>query len=596
MKSREKLYLDEDDEGMEVSEDELENAVMDLPSEEEEEFENGSEDSEFDSEPASDEASEMEDEDEAWGKSKKAFYSADGSKDDVADEAVEAKKMQKKKLSQLELADFVASTDTKKKKPAKLAAQKVIKLEVSSDEDQSEGEQEDLYADEAEVSNMTGDDLIDVLPEDEKLELLQRHEPEMRTFVTEFKKKVTEILKSVEPALEALKSTPSDKGLSFLQTKYQLLLGYCANIAFYLSLKVKGKSVDKHPVVERLVKYRLLIEKIKPMEAKFQYQIDKLLHASNASNANSTGMGSEKELAFKPNLNFVDKESGSDEEEEASGVYKAPKIAPVHFADSKNKTDKLEERQKLLASKSRLMADIQADMEDRPEEELIDPVYGKSHSTGMAKHRDAYEEDNFMRFNLSKKEQRKLEKLEKKPIDELEDLNDFFRDNDKGNKKASKLKGTGALTQLMGIKDSSVAKPANIGKDTKKRNSKSKDEDSELSDIEDDMGEDDFYKDAKKKKFNKASSGSGNKPVSYKPLSTVGADGSRPASYEMIKNKGLTPHRPKDVRNPRVHHRMKWEKAQKKIKSFKAVASTPKSGYSGESSGIRTNISRSVKF
>src|SRR5687767_12311752 len=43
-------------------------------------------------------------------------------------------------------------------------------------------------------------------------------------------------------------------------------------------------------------------------------------------------------------------------------------------------------------------------------------------------------------------------------------------------------------------------------------------------------------------------------------------DGSkRQINYQILKNKGLTPHRKKEQRNPRVKHRNKYEKAKKKI-------------------------------
>jgi U3 small nucleolar RNA-associated protein 3 len=77
---------------------------------------------------------------------------------------------------------------------------------------------------------------------------------------------------------------------------------------------------------------------------------------------------------------------------------------------------------------------------------------------------------------------------------------------------------------------------------------------------------------------------------------TVGEDGKRAVNYQILKNKGLTPHRNKDNRNSRVKKRKKYEKAQKKLKSVRAVYEQPKGAYEGEKTGIKKNLSKSVKF
>jgi U3 small nucleolar RNA-associated protein 3 len=71
----------------------------------------------------------------------------------------------------------------------------------------------------------------------------------------------------------------------------------------------------------------------------------------------------------------------------------------------------------------------------------------------------------------------------------------------------------------------------------------------------------------------------------------------RPASYEIIKNKGLTPHRAKANRNPRVKKR---EMFDKKVKARKGQVQDVIKGmagsYGGESTGIKANLSRSRKI
>ena len=70
---------------------------------------------------------------------------------------------------------------------------------------------------------------------------------------------------------------PTDKGLSFLEAKYHLLLNYCANIGFYVLLKAEGKPVKDHPVVDQLVRLRTLLEKLEPVEKKLKGHVDRLV-------------------------------------------------------------------------------------------------------------------------------------------------------------------------------------------------------------------------------------------------------------------------------------------------------------------------------
>ena len=67
------------------------------------------------------------------------------------------------------------------------------------------------------------------------------------------------------------------EGLSFLEVKNFLLLQYCMNLLFYLLLKTEGKAVHQHPVNSRLLEIRLFLDKIRPLDKKLHYQVEKLL-------------------------------------------------------------------------------------------------------------------------------------------------------------------------------------------------------------------------------------------------------------------------------------------------------------------------------
>lgn len=78
----------------------------------------------------------------------------------------------------------------------------------------------------------------------------------------------------------------------------------------------------------------------------------------------------------------------------------------------------------------------------------------------------------------------------------------------------------------------------------------------------------------------------------------VGADGKRKITYEIQKNKGLTTKRKKENRNGRVKKRNKYEKQMKKLTSMKAVykGGEGKTGYQGETTGIKTGLVKSIKL
>uniref|UniRef100_A0A673GTM4 Something about silencing protein 10-like n=1 Tax=Sinocyclocheilus rhinocerous TaxID=307959 RepID=A0A673GTM4_9TELE len=73
-------------------------------------------------------------------------------------------------------------------------------------------------------------------------------------------------------------------------------------------------------------------------------------------------------------------------------------------------------------------------------------------------------------------------------------------------------------------------------------------------------------------------------------------DAKRGITYQMSKNKGLTPKRKKTDRNPRVKHREKFRRAQIRRKGQVREVRREETRYSGEWSGIRAGVKRSIKL
>lgn len=224
----------------------------------------------------------------------------------------------------------------------------------------------------------------------------------------------------------------TSKGVSFLEVKYQVMLQYILQLAYFVHLKISGKQVENSPVIESLVELRVILDKMKPIENKLKYQIDKLVRAAvvettqkneeKAALTTSQAVAADP-LAFKPNpLNLLNKDNDDDEEDDdedtnAAGVYRPPKLAPVNYDENagrkSGKKERDDARMKEKASRSRLMKDLMTEMSENPEE--IGVFGGVNEGTGygdkidgIIAEKDRYEEDNYVRLAVTRKEKQRL--------------------------------------------------------------------------------------------------------------------------------------------------------------------------------------------
>lgn len=131
----------------------------------------------------------------------------------------------------------------------------------------------------------------------------------------------------------------TDQGLSFLEVKYNMLLSYLINLTYVVLRKCSGEQIEGDPCIDRLIEIRTVLEKIRPIDQKLKYQIDKLVKTA------VTGASADDPATFKANpLNLMDKQqednSESDSSDESdkekpekskSGLYVPPKLSAVHY-------------------------------------------------------------------------------------------------------------------------------------------------------------------------------------------------------------------------------------------------------------------------
>ncbi|KAJ8326584.1 hypothetical protein BDEG_24861 [Batrachochytrium dendrobatidis JEL423] len=268
--------------------------------------------------------------------------------------------------------------------------------------------------------------------------------------------KISEVRSRIAPLIENVKNgkTQTTHGVSLLEVRVHSLLSYITNLSYLSLLKLNGRSIQNHPVVDRLIELRTVLEKTKPLEQKLAYQIDKLVKAA-AMDEDGEKMAYDlgdddamikNPLSFKPNpsalLGASDKTDAQSKQskDELGGVYRPPRVAPMRYDDSSHaQHGRLSQQFKDKASRSRLLGDLQTEFDDRPEEVDAEGTgYGARGATitkedEKLREREEFEEENFIRLNLSKKDKRIERTMQTKGHlmrfqNEFQDLDADFRD------------------------------------------------------------------------------------------------------------------------------------------------------------------------
>ncbi|XP_031827034.1 UTP3 small subunit processome component Sas10 [Nomia melanderi] len=376
----------------------------------------------------------------AWGKKKKAYYSTDyvdpdyatTSQKDLADaemEEEEAKNIQKRLAEQLDDADFgldFIQTTKAKNEEIQENAEQFVKTDLSK------------------------------LSKRQKQAIMEKESPEFIALVNDYKDRMTEVRDVLAPFLKLAKSNILNNcpAVSFVKTKYDVLLNYCINISFYLMLKAKRLPVTSHPVIKRLAQYSQLLNQLESGQENLIQEIKEILKAKEQG---------------KPLYNVSDGSKISIDKKKISN----------HF---KEKLDHLKKPTKVEVRNKRLL-ESEYEMESK---EFLDE--------------EEHSDDNVS-------------------INKVEDT-----ENNASIEDEKEIEGTNMDGLLME------------------------------------------------------------------------SEGKRGITYQIAKNKGLTPHRRKDQRNPRVKHRNKYRKA--KIRRKGAVREVRKeiTRYAGEISGIKASVKKSIKL
>ncbi|CAH0493018.1 unnamed protein product [Peronospora farinosa] len=205
---------------------------------------------------------------------------------------------------------------------------------------------------------------------------------------------------------------PTEAGITYLQVKNHALLMYTKMELFFALLKLEEpEKVKGHPVFKELVRYRTLLERIRPLDRKMKYQVDKMLKV-----ALSDGKGLDESLSYAPNPGQLATAGELDDDEEGikgssgakDGIYRAPRLAAVPYEEEERaqvKQAKQDERNRKRLQKSTILAELREEFSERPTEILASGthVVDKEIAREEAEKKD-FEESRFVRVVTSRKD------------------------------------------------------------------------------------------------------------------------------------------------------------------------------------------------
>eukprot|EP01071_Lankesteria_metandrocarpae_P001709 Lankesteria_metandrocarpae@DN1797_c0_g1_i1.p1 len=481
--------------------------------------------------------------------------------------------------------------------------------------------------------------LRDMAPRNRKQWMNTNH-PEMAPLISDMQSTMDELLQKVEPLTsaaltsDATASVITPRGLQFLECKNQLLLSYLTNLSYYILLKVHGVGIKDHPVVDRLIELRLLIEKLRPVEKRMRRQIDKILTlGSPAEDTNemrprpemlmtSRGMTEASTEGFEEDVGAVD------EVNKADGIYRPPKLVATEYTGNKlserAKVAQMLERQKDKLQRSVVIRRMREELGEIPTEigvggVDIDDDYtevdGASALMEIQRRREEEELDNMTRMAKSSKQTKALQKLLKKKarfgggatIEDLMTMADEAMDGNADDPTLGPMSKAVKPKTALARYVASARRAADLAEKGRRvaagdKHVKHREEGNrfvervKLGGEEGSDDEEEIIDDlASKLQRRRATTPEEQARV---PRMEEDVDGRRKISRNVDKNRGLTRKRQKHESNPRVHNRVKYERRLKKHKQLHPDQRPQPSdgGYAGEHTGIRTKVARSTKL
>ncbi|THV05235.1 hypothetical protein K435DRAFT_826449 [Dendrothele bispora CBS 962.96] len=515
---------------------------------------------------------ESESEEETWGRNKSAYYSSNAAQLDSEDEEgnkleeEEVKRLQKKARDDMGEDDF-GLEDSTDIQPSAIPADPLEEPPVT-----------------------TGPSL----PQDKGslLRHLEKTDPESLALARDWTDTAENLIKTRQK-LQIMQNDPDAAGVGLIHIHYQTLLTYSTTLAFYLHLRAQEKYAAKpqllksHPIIKRLLTLKHALLELEDLN--FAADLEDEDFDEDFEEDEELDLADEDLMMMDAqNLwrdDYDDMMEGNDEDDdEETSSENSDSIAdfvPALPAPPKKKRKTsdptksvipifdLEEPQYTPSMKSTSRAESDAS-----------DAFGEITVLQHADVADKNARKKSLRFHTSRIESTSARRQGARNSALGGDDDIPYRERKK-EREDRLVKETKARVKNQGGADLD---------DTEPEPRKPEDEDTE--------GPDGYYQLVKKKSKEKKEQKKAEYEAARAAERVFDEDelsGPRSLTRAILANKGLTPHRSKSVRNPRVKKRQKFEKAKKKVASQKPVYKGGLADTGGRYEGEKSGISKVVK-
>lgn len=525
---------------------------------------------------------------EAWGSSRKDYYNADmiETEADALEEENEAKRLQQKHLKAMKEADF--------------GFDELDWVESGKGAQDSKDGQDGVVTEVLPQLEITDD-----MSSEEKLKVLKSRYPEFEPLAKDFvdlQPEYASILAEAQKAEEAMDGSETSVPVPII--KFRALASYLGSISMYFALLTSpaedgdGKTVAlspaelrDHPIMGSLVKCRQQWEAVKEWTVPEESDdIEEDLEIED----------SEESAELEPVVQLKEKKS-------TKSVQKDKKLSKSQQAAEKARAEAEARRAEKLKKAEANLADLA---------DLVKTSSKKSKALSKTRVSQPQEDDSDLGDEGALTAHEAEEKARKKRSLRFY-TSQIAQKANKRNAAGRNAGGDEDLPYRERLKDRQARLNAEAERrgraqanETEQLGGDSDEEDHRLArEVRGDAAgtDDDEYYDMvaarnKQKKADKKARAeeaeAAQKGERYEEIEEVGPDGKRRITYQIEKNKGLTAKRNKDVRNPRVKKRKKFEQKKKKLASIRQVykGGEGRGGYAGELTGIKKNLVKSVKL